>query len=101
MLNCNGPAKERGRLGFSDFVNALGFNTRGSDEEISMEKVVGEVAMQGDEDGKRTADGASLKEMRRRRLAWGARPLTSEARRKSPEGEVARRVMWRRTRRGW
>jgi hypothetical protein len=51
MLDCNGPAKGKGKLGFSDFVYVLGFNTRGRDEEISMERGVGEVAMQGDWDG--------------------------------------------------
>jgi hypothetical protein len=40
-MNWNGPAKGRERLGFSDFVNV---HTKGSDEEISLDVGVGEVA---------------------------------------------------------
>jgi hypothetical protein len=92
-MNWNGPAKGRERLGFSDFINV---HTKGSDEEISLEVGVGEVAARrwghgavggGGADG----GGASLKEMwwgtaRRRWLSRSVRPLSSKARRKSPEG---------------
>jgi hypothetical protein len=68
-MNWNGPAKLRGRLGFPDFVYVLGFNKRGRDEEISMERGVGEIACEEMGTGrpgetKQPAEGVSLKEMR-------------------------------------
>jgi hypothetical protein len=43
-MNWNRPAKWRGRLGISDFVDILGFNTRG-------EMKGGRDCMRGDGDG--------------------------------------------------
>jgi hypothetical protein len=38
MLNWNEPAKGRGRLGFSDFIDVLGFNTGGRGMERGVER---------------------------------------------------------------
>jgi hypothetical protein len=70
MLDCNGPAKGRGKLGFSDFVYVLGFNMRGRDEEISMEReewersLCKEIGTGHPGEGKRMVERASLKDMR-------------------------------------
>jgi hypothetical protein len=76
MLNFNGPAKERGRLGVSDFVDALGFimgeEIKRSPWREEWERSVREELGTGHHgEGKRMAEGASLKEMRwRTKRRW-------------------------------
>jgi hypothetical protein len=58
MLNWNEPAKGRGRLGFSDFIDVLGFNTGGRGMERGVERSLCEKMGTGRRgEGKRTVEG--------------------------------------------